>query len=240
MIERAGSMPKKVAIFATIGNRDRSDYSDRHGVAANATFCRMANPNIIEWVQLVLAKTGWGQADLAREINKLLPEEIDRSKVNKIVLGKRDLSAVEMLAIEEASGIPAPTKAAAAGVPLISWVSAGKLSVPDTPLDPDELQKMIWASDLDGKGDWIALKVVGDSMDKISPPDSIILVNRADKRLVSNACYVIVTEEGGEATYKRYRDGRWGPASMNKRHKLLPKGRDPRVIGRVRKSILSM
>lgn len=199
----------------------------------------MPNPSIVEWVQLVLAKKDWAQADLAREINKLLPEEIDRSKVNKVVLGKRDLSATEMLAIEAASGIPAPTKSAAAPVPLISWVSAGKLVVPDAPVGADDATN-IWASDLDPRGDWIALKVVGDSMDKVSPPDSIILVNRSDKRLVSNACYVIVAEEGGEATYKRYRDGRWGPASMNRRHKPLPKGREPTIVGRVRKSILSM
>jgi hypothetical protein len=52
------------------------------------------------------------------------------------------------------------------------------------------------ATDLE-EGEWIALRVDGPSMNKISPPDSIIFVNLRDKRLVTNGCYVISDETAG-------------------------------------------
>jgi SOS-response transcriptional repressor LexA len=87
----------------------------------------------------------------------------------------------------------------------------------------------------------LALRVVGDSMDRISPPDSIIFVNRADRRLVANGCSVIATPDG-EATYKRYRPSpdRFEPVSVNPAHEpFFPDGM-PKIVGRVRKSILDM
>lgn len=126
-------------------------------------------------------------------------------------------------------------------VPLISWVSAGNLSTPDAIADLKDAPPVA-VPDLDASGEWIALRVEGDSMDRISPPDSIIVVNLKDRRLVANACYVIADEDGA-ATYKRYRPpNEWAPVSTNPAHKplRLTAGAEPRIIGRVRKSILSM
>ena len=97
------------------------------------------------------------------------------------------------------------------------------------------------ASDLDPKGQWIALRVQGDSMDRISPPGSVIFVNLRDKRLVTNACYII-TNGDGEATYKRFRANppRFEPVSTNPAHEpIFPDG-EPAVIGRVRRSFIDM
>lgn len=129
------------------------------------------------------------------------------------------------------------------GAKLISWVSAGALLQPDTEnLDDLEYATTAYAPDLDPTGDWIALRVDGDSMNRISPHDSIIFVNRKDRRLVPNACYVIGDGEGG-ATYKRFRPpNNWEPVSTNKEHKpfVLPEGAEPDIIGRVKKTVLSM
>jgi SOS-response transcriptional repressor LexA len=124
-------------------------------------------------------------------------------------------------------------------VPKISWVSAGQLTEQDQVMDLSE-HPTIAALDLPD-GDWIALEVVGDSMNKISPPGSIIFVNRRDKRLAPNALYV-VADETGAATYKRYRpndDPPFQPASYE--------DVDPpnfygavHVVGRVRRSIIEM
>jgi len=124
--------------------------------------------------------------------------------------------------------------------PLISWVSAGQLETPDySGFDADTERRA--AAGLDPKGNWIALKVNGDSMDRISPPDSIVFVNLKDRRLVPNACYVIQDTDGG-STYKRYRPGRWEAVSTNKKHKpYLVKGdRGPAVIGRVKRTVLDL
>lgn len=129
--------------------------------------------------------------------------------------------------------------AGADGVPLVSWVKAGALEMPDGfELGPDV--ERIPSPNLP-RGDWIALRVVGDSMDRISPPGSIIFVNRDEKRLVANACYVVSTEDGG-TTYKRFRPSpdRFEPVSVNPAHEPLFPDSMPKIVGRVRKTILDM
>jgi SOS-response transcriptional repressor LexA len=125
------------------------------------------------------------------------------------------------------------------GVPLLSWVSAGELMAEDGDIDFSSVRRL-QVADLP-PGDWIALQVIGDSMDRISPPESIIFVNRRDKRLVANACYVIA-DENGEATYKRYRPNpeRFEPVSVNPAHEPHFSNGSPRIIGRVRRTMLDM
>lgn len=124
-----------------------------------------------------------------------------------------------------------------ADVPLISWVSAGEMALDMGSVDLAEFPTVAGV-DLPA-GDYIALRVVGNSMNKISPPDSIIFVDTANRRLVPNGLYV-VADETGAATYKRYRPGdepHFQPASYDEV--------DPpdftgavRVVGRVRRSMI--
>lgn len=122
-------------------------------------------------------------------------------------------------------------------VKLISWVSAGRLVRDDT---VDDILDNLMVGGLPSKGEWIALKVDGDSMDRISPPGSVILVNTRDRRLVANALYVIADEEGN-ASYKRYRPGpppRFEPVSSNKDLDPIFPEHEPAIIGRVRRTML--
>lgn len=124
-------------------------------------------------------------------------------------------------------------------VPRLSWVSAGDWWLPEQVVEGDELPTMT-VSGLP-EGDWAALTVEGSSMDRISPPGSIIILNRRDKALAPNACYVIADEEG-RATYKRYRPSppRFEPVTFTEGHEtIFPKG-PVNVIGRVRRSIIDM
>lgn len=121
-------------------------------------------------------------------------------------------------------------------IPLLSWISAGAMLREDV---ADEALGIISVSDLP-PGDWIALKVVGDSMDRISPPDSTIFVDRRDKSLVANALYVIADDEGN-ATYKRFRPGpprRYEPVSVNPVHEPIIPEHDPLIVGRVKRTTL--
>lgn len=123
-------------------------------------------------------------------------------------------------------------------VPIVTWVSAGRPSVSDG----QDIIGEIRVSDLNPNGEWIALKVEGDSMDRISPPHSIILVDTKDTKLINNGCYIIDIGDG-EITYKRYRSGpqRFEPVSVDQeRHQTLYFKDPPRVIGRVKRSILEM
>lgn len=121
-------------------------------------------------------------------------------------------------------------------VPHLSWVSAGTMTRDDI---ADEAIGTIEVAGLP-PGDWFALTVHGTSMDRISPPESIIFVNRKDKQLVANACYIIDDGEGN-ATYKRYRPNpmRFEPVSTEQHDTLFPDN-EPTVIGRVGLSMIRM
>lgn len=132
-------------------------------------------------------------------------------------------------------------RAATVPVPLVSWVSAGKLADPSTPVDDLSEAKPYPIAGLP-PGEWIALRVDGSSMNKISPPNSVIAVNRKEKNLVPNACYIIADEDGS-ATYKRFRPGppiRFEPVTFSDGHETLYPDGEPTIIGRVRKSIIDM
>lgn len=123
-------------------------------------------------------------------------------------------------------------------VPVLTWVSAGSMARDDGQQD---IIAEIDAAGLDTRGRWIALRVEGDSMDRISPPGSLIFVNLADRRLVPNACYII-TNGDNEATYKRFRSNppRFEPVSTNPAHEAIFPDGEPAVIGRVRRSQIEM
>jgi SOS-response transcriptional repressor LexA len=124
-------------------------------------------------------------------------------------------------------------------VPLVSWVSAGQMDGQDGISDFSDCP-VISTLDLP-EGDWIALRVEGESMNRVSPPGSIIFVNCRDRRLVANGCYVI-TDETGAATYKRYRpseDPPFRPASTEDIEPPELSGA-VKVVGRVRRTMLEM
>lgn len=129
----------------------------------------------------------------------------------------------------------------AISVPLISWVSAGALTQPEYVPDGFDEVPHVYAPDLDPNGDWIALRVDGRSMDKISPHDSIIFVNRNERVLVPNACYIVADGQGG-ATYKRFRPPNVLEAVTTKPedYPTIHFEQEPDVIGRVRKTVLAL
>lgn len=124
-------------------------------------------------------------------------------------------------------------------VPLVAWISAGALATHDHVGD-DALLGYCNAVGLPN-GDWIAFRVEGSSMNRISPPESVIFVNRTERNLVPNACYV-VADHDGSATYKRYRPDppRLEPVSTEDAHAPIIVDNAPQVIGRVRRTVLDM
>ena len=124
-------------------------------------------------------------------------------------------------------------------VPIVAWVAAGPLVAPEY-VSAEALVGYCSAVGLPD-GDWIAFKVEGSSMNRISPPESVIFVNRAERNLVPNACYV-VADHDGSATYKRYRPNppRLEPVSTEDHHAPIIVDNTPQVIGRVRRTVLDM
>ncbi|WP_244484510.1 helix-turn-helix transcriptional regulator [Mesorhizobium sp. Root552] len=190
----------------------------------------------IEWIRSGLKSTGKTQLGLASHLNLAHPQ------ITQLLKGKRRLKVDEVPRIAEYLGIAPPTDDASdeiIRVPMVSWVSAGELSDQAAVIDLSEYPT-IAVSRLPPSR-WIALRVDGPSMNKISPPDSLIFVDVNDKRLVTNACYVIC-DETGAATYKRYRpneDPPFQPASYEDVPPPKLEGAIT-VIGRVKRSMIDM
>jgi SOS-response transcriptional repressor LexA len=141
---------------------------------------------------------------------------------------------------------PPPRRAAkgAAGVveiPLLSWVNAGALADPQTQIPVEDVPLLAFA-DL-GRGDFFALKVQGDSMDRLSPDGSTIVINRADQALVAGKPYVFSIR--GATTYKLWQPDDppyLQPYSTNPSHRpiFVKRKRDLEVIGRVKRSLIDL
>ncbi len=86
-------------------------------------------------------------------------------------------------------------------VPLISWVEAGALEEAADPYEIGHAEEYVAVTHK--RSTLIALRVHGASMNRVAPEGSVIIVDYADKMLVSGQHYVVKLD--GEATFKRYR-----------------------------------
>lgn len=126
-------------------------------------------------------------------------------------------------------------------IPLLSWVSAGQLADADSQILIQDVPLLAFA-DL-GRGDFFALKVEGDSMDRVSPEGSTIVVNRDERDPVSGKAYVFFHRTEG-ATYKLWHSDPdyLEPFSTNPAHKpiFVKRKKDLEVVGRVRRTLLDL
>ena len=125
-------------------------------------------------------------------------------------------------------------------VPLLSWVSAGQLANAESQIPVEDAPLLAFA-DL-GRGEFFALRVEGDSMDRYSPDGSVIVVNRQDRELILGLCYVFSLR--GETTYKLWQPNpaRLTPYSTNPVHQpiFIKRQKDIEVVGRVKRSVLDL
>lgn len=167
------------------------------------------------------------------------------SYVSRLESGKRNLSVKNLnifaRSLDVAPGellVQSPEKRIR-NVPLVSWVSAGRLWAAEA-VQAGDVVRRISIADLP-PGDWIGLQIEGDSMDRIAPPGSVVLINRADKHLVPGKYYVF-GYDSGEATFKRYRSNpdRLQPYSTNPDHETIYPENGLQVIGRARRVITEL
>lgn len=116
-------------------------------------------------------------------------------------------------------------------VPVVSWVAASAFAESPEALHPGD-HPMIFVPDL-GEGRYIALEVKGDSMDRVAPEGSTIIVSLDDQTLIHRKFYIFVREN--EATFKRYmtEPERIEPFSYNSAHEAIPISENTEVLGRV-------
>lgn len=164
------------------------------------------------------------------------------SYLTRLEVGDRNLSGKSMKAIARALGIEEADLLHRASdqrqtlVPVVSWVSAGRMAAREA-VTPRDVTRWISVGDLP-PGDWIALEVDGDSMNRVASEGAIIVVDRNDRQLASGKDYVFAYDDG-ESTFKRYRSDpdRLEPASTNPVHDTIFPKHGLTVVGRVRRAI---
>ncbi len=174
------------------------------------------------------------------------PRDINKNTLISNENGNRDISRKAAEKYAKLFGVDAgwllygtegASQTADIDVPLLSLVSAGNLRSQPSVSEHDIIRR-IKVGELP-KGDWIALQVDGDSMDRVAPDGAIILVDRSDDRLIDGRFYIF-SLGGGEATFKRYRRSpeRLQPFSTNPDHMAVPATHDDiYVFGRVKRVI---
>lgn len=119
-------------------------------------------------------------------------------------------------------------------VPLISWVQASRYVEIYDPYERGDSEGEVEVPY--GKDTLIALRVKGNSMNRVAPEGSIIIIDYADKTLTSGKYYVV--KQDSKATFKRYRANpdRFEPESTESHDTIFPEGA-VEVVGRVVKVI---
>lgn len=181
------------------------------------------------------------QAKLAELANTSQPQ------IKRLEAGERELTktwaeriaphlgvTAEYLLFPEGKQADAPVE-----IPVISWVAASSfLDAPDVERD-DEAPKIRMLGMK--PSDYVALRVSGDSMNRIAPEGSIAIVDLKDRELFAKRYYVFQHETEG-ATFKRYmrRPDRLDPSSTNPDWQPIEMGPGIGVIGRVVKVIVDL
>lgn len=126
-------------------------------------------------------------------------------------------------------------------VPVISWVSAGGLNPMGDIENIADAERLVLSGLPPAR--YFATQVRGDSMDRVSPEGSRIIVNCDDHEPIAGRFYLFSLR--GEATFKRYYDSpikRLEPFSTNPANRTIYLAEDPdwNVVGRVVRSLLDL
>lgn len=180
---------------------------------------------------------GWNRNTLKSNLNGAIDFGYDRARVYGARLKVR---AEWLYAGDGEMAEPgARARRPAIEVPVISWVSAGHLAEVGQLDDVEELER-ITISGLPA-GDYFVLEVNGDSMDRVSPDGSRIVVRHDRSRPMPGGFYVFA--EHGETTFKRYYDDpvvRFEPFSTNPANRIIFPQREWEVIGQVVRSYIDL
>lgn len=180
----------------------------------------------------LMAEWGEKQSDIARLL------QITPDKVNKIIKGKRRITAAEADVLRRYFGV----KEEEAGVkprrlPIVGLVSAGMWR--------EGFEQILgWMPSPDpslGKDAFVVI-IEGDSMDLIAQPGEAVIIDPSQRELVNGGLY-IVRNMHGETTFKQYRENpaRLEPCSSNEAHTTLYPGQEGfEVIGRARKKVTNL
>jgi hypothetical protein len=129
-----------------------------------------------EWLRAALDKSGVGQAELARHLTKALGRSVDRAAVNKMTMGKRKITADEMVEIARYLDAPQPMQnVGLRTVRVAGHVEAGYWAEQWEWADDDRYDVAVPADPLLDGFTLYAAETRGRSMDKKYPEGTIVV-----------------------------------------------------------------
>lgn len=178
---------------------------------------------LARWVADALEASGLTQGALADAIERATRLPMDKSKVNKMVLGKRSVSAEEMLAIAKITGQPLPDRSSPTmTVAVAGRVGAGaQVPLVDAFEKGDGLFHVACPPQLSPSG-VVAVEVEGDSMAPMYQPGHVLFFSRANhegvpEEDIGQPC--VIEDETGHAWVKLLKRGSapglWNLISLN-------------------------
>lgn len=207
-----------------------SERSERLSKAMKAA--KLSQPDAVE-------RFGWNKNTLKSNMNGT----VDFSYKKAMVYAARLKVRAEWLYSGEGDMHPEPPKITrnVQDIPVIAWVQAGGLADVGQIEEIDELERMTISGLPTGR--FFATDVRGDSMDRISPEGSRIIVNAEERDPQSGGYYLFSLR--GETTYKRYYAEpipRLEPYSINPANRpiYLMNDDDWVVVGRVVRSLIDL
>lgn len=211
----------------------------------------MLKDRLKDWLVASLELRKMSQAELARRLTEALSRSIPRSAVNKMVLGSREISGQEMLAIADILDVPSPLPGPANDEPELTRTKEGLTAIANAGIveagafraapDFTDIEEDPTFDLPDPKFPWarqVSFTVAGDSMNKLQPRpilpgDKVICVDFGDlngRVPLRDGMTVVVerTRDGGhlrEWSIKQlelYEDRmEFHPRSSNPKHKPI-------------------
>jgi SOS-response transcriptional repressor LexA len=204
--------------------------------------------NLAERVAQAREARGWSQAELARRISArrrvrgkgdVLQQSVNQLEQGGVGAPRYLVELAEALEVDIAwlsghGAAPASLKPhpGIVRVPLVSWVEAGGLADTVDPYLPGEAAE--WLPVAHQHDNLIALRVKGQSMDRLAPEGTVIIVDLSDRALIDGKHYVFRHE--GRATFKTWRKGpppRLEPQSTDPDYQPILPLDGVEVVGRV-------
>lgn len=174
---------------------------------ANMSMRTKIPTSLNEWLASALKASGMSQAALAEQLDARVAKKVDRSTINKMVLGKRVISAEEMLLISELTGVGLPFEAPWVAVP--GFVGAGdEVELVDDYGKGAGMYRVPCPPQLSPSG-VVALEIRGDSMKPVYQDGGIVFYTRealgVPHESIGKIC--VAEDEDGKIWLKHVRGG---------------------------------
>ncbi|APZ51250.1 S24 family peptidase [Salipiger abyssi] len=163
-----------------------------------------------EWLIQALDFSGMSQSALAERLDAVVPKKVDRSTVNKMALGKRAISAEELLRIAEITGFDVPGEIPSTPTIAIAGTVGAGAQVPVFDAYPKGGGPQVECPPGLSPHGVVAVEIAGDSMEPVFSAGDLLFYTRhthdgVPNDVIGHRC--VVEDEDGMGWVKQVKPG---------------------------------